>query len=112
MFLLRKNLLSYTRLNKQKGVVMKVVIDEFIKKENTFIKLLNEQIEYDMSENARNSMLKAIEYHESLAVILDIFKLLCCMVVDKLDYHNINENEIISLIEETRIREIEKGSDA
>lgn len=89
---------------------MKVIIDNFIQYEERIV----DSLEYKYQEVGipKDVLLHNIEYHKSLVVILDVFKLLCCMVIDKLDYTQINEPEIISLIEETRLREIEKGSDA
>ena len=81
---------------------MKVIVDDFINFEEERIKFMERH----------GATLEQINYQKSLVVILDVFKLLCCMVIDKLDYKQINDPAIISLIEETRIREIEKGSDA
>lgn len=91
---------------------MKIIIDEFIERETELVEVTQQLYEDSVKVGLNTINPMHIEYHKSLVVILDVFKLLCCMVVDKLDYRNINEEEIKSLIEETRIREIEKGSDA
>ena len=91
---------------------MKIIIDEFIEHETELVKVTQQLYEDSIKSGLKNIQPMHIEYHRTLVFILEIFKLLCCLVVDKFDYHNINEEEIISLIEETRIREIQKGSDA
>lgn len=89
-----------------------VIIDEFIEREIELVKVTQQLYADSIKTGLKNIDPIHIEYHKSLVVILETFKLLCCMVVDKIDYHNINNEAIISLIEETRIREIQKGSDA
>ena len=89
---------------------MKVIIDDFIKHEEKIIDSLESK--YGNVGIPKDILLHNIEYHKSLAVILDTFKLLCFYFADEIDYVYINQSEIVSLIKETKQRIIEKGSDA
>ena len=89
---------------------MKVVIDDFIQNEERIVDSLENK--YHEIGFPKDALLHNIEYHKSLVVILDTFKLLCFHFANEIDYIHINEPEIVSLIKETKQRIIEKGSDA
>lgn len=89
---------------------MKVIIDNFIEQEEKSVEQLTFQ--YGDKRIPKDILMYNIEYHKSLVVILDVFKLLCFYFADEIDYIHIDKPEIVSLIKETKQRIIEKGSDA